>query len=40
VPVVLGGHSLVSGGMYALVEAALARLHPAANAHSKGAVTQ
>jgi hypothetical protein len=26
VPVVLGGHSLVSGGLYALVEAALARL--------------
>jgi hypothetical protein len=25
VPVVLGGHSLVSGGLYALVEAAWAR---------------
>ena len=35
VPVVLGGHSLVSGGMYALVEAALARLHAAATARER-----
>ena len=27
VPVIMGGHSLVSGGMYALVEAAWARGH-------------
>jgi hypothetical protein len=27
VPVIMGGHSLVSGGMYALVEAAWARVH-------------
>jgi hypothetical protein len=27
VPVIMGGHSLVSGGMYALIEAAWARGH-------------